>query len=94
MICNGENDCGDNTDETLGCNGRFLSENIELEPISLSLRNICLILPFSFSGTCPSSNFRCQNRRCVQYSRVCDGFNDCQDNSDEEEGCTGWFGYK
>ena len=40
-------------------------------------------------GTCPVNSFRCNNKRCVQVSRVCDGTNDCQDNSDEEEGCHG-----
>ena len=40
-------------------------------------------------GTCPVNSFRCNNKRCIQVSRVCDGTNDCQDNSDEEEGCHG-----
>ena len=42
-----------------------------------------------FLGTCPVNSFRCNNKRCIQISRVCDGTNDCQDNSDEEEGCHG-----
>ena len=28
MMCNGEDDCGDNTDETLGCNGRMIYDTI------------------------------------------------------------------
>ena len=40
-------------------------------------------------GTCPRNNFRCKNKRCIQSSRVCNGEDDCLDNSDEEEGCQG-----
>ena len=40
-------------------------------------------------GTCPLNSFRCSNKRCVQSSKVCDGKNDCLDNSDEKEGCNG-----
>ena len=29
------------------------------------------------------NSFRCSNRRCIQMSKVCDGANDCNDNSDE-----------
>ena len=40
-------------------------------------------------GTCPLHNFSCKNKRCIQSTRVCNGVNDCLDNSDEEEGCQG-----
>ena len=43
----------------------------------------------NFLGDCPMHSFRCQNKRCVEYSNVCDGNNDCIDNSDESEGCSG-----
>ena len=33
--------------------------------------------------------FRCKNKRCVPKSKVCDGYNDCLDNSDEVDGCKG-----
>ena len=38
-------------------------------------------------GTCPLNSFRCSNKRCIQMSRVCDGTNDCDDHSDETNGC-------
>ena len=41
------------------------------------------------SGTCPPFAFRCRNKRCVLKSKVCDGINDCVDNSDETDGCKG-----
>ena len=43
---------------------------------------------------CHADYFRCRNRRCVKRSRVCDGFNDCLDNSDEIDGCTGYLTYE
>ena len=34
--------------------------------------------------TCPSSDFTCANGRCIIKPRWCDGFDDCLDNSDEQ----------
>ena len=37
-------------------------------------------------GDCPSSGyFTCDNKDCVPNSEVCDGTDDCGDNSDEEQ---------
>ena len=37
--------------------------------------------------------FRCENNRCIQYSKVCDGNNDCNEttsiSTDETTGCQG-----
>ena len=44
-------------------------------------------------GECPLDTFRCGNKRCIQYSKVCDGKNDCNTTSltknDETDGCQG-----
>lgn len=35
------------------------------------------------SGSCNATQFQCQNRQCVDVSRVCDHVVDCSDYSDE-----------
>ena len=37
---------------------------------------------------CASTAFECDNKRCVLKNFLCDGDNDCMDNSDER-GCAG-----
>ena len=49
---------------------------------------ICLKLCSMFLVTdCPSTNFKCRNGLCIDTSYVCDGYNDCRDNSDENNCC-------
>lgn len=39
--------------------------------------------------SCPNSwDFTCNNQRCIPKSWICDGDDDCLDNSDEEQNCT------
>ena len=41
-----------------------------------------------FAGDCNQNvYFACDNRNCVGKLQVCDGHNDCGDNSDEEQDC-------
>ena len=39
---------------------------------------------FAAPVTCPANLFKCDNGRCVWPQWVCDGDNDCLDNSDED----------
>ena len=47
------------------------------------LKGYLLSESFLASRTCPSSEFTCDNGGCVSRSWLCDGDNDCGDNSDE-----------
>ena len=38
---------------------------------------------------CPKDYFVCQNNKCLPPHYKCDGKDDCEDNSDEIEGCKG-----
>ena len=40
-------------------------------------------------SNCPPTHFVCTNRRCRNPSTMCDGIDDCGDNSDESIGCNG-----
>uniref|UniRef100_A0A3P8VY07 Uncharacterized protein n=1 Tax=Cynoglossus semilaevis TaxID=244447 RepID=A0A3P8VY07_CYNSE len=88
-ICDGDNDCGDMSDEDQ-------RHNCGMQPYFTCIkrlhvcdrRNDCGDSSDEQSCTyqpCQQHQFTCQNGRCVSHDFVCDGDNDCGDESDELE---------
>lgn len=46
---------------------------------------------FRTGEVCASHQFECASGRCIPFSWSCDGENDCDDSSDENEHCHGKF---
>ncbi|XP_064649717.1 low-density lipoprotein receptor-related protein 2-like [Lineus longissimus] len=70
--CDGENDCGDGSDE-VGCNNRTLAGNLNGVPNTAA----------EDSPQCQSYQFQCDDDSCIHKSWMCDGDADCRDGSDE-----------
>lgn len=68
-VCDGDNDCGegDDSDES-NC-------TTTTPPVPS--------MPFTPTNTCNAWMYQCTNKKCVPYWWMCDGVNDCGDNSDE-----------
>lgn len=51
---------------------------------------VCLVISCAFLSTaanpllCSTARYHCKNGLCIDKSFLCDGQNNCQDNSDEE----------
>ena len=97
--CDGENDCGDSTDEGDSCG----IKTCEYFQFTCGTSGTCIPQSWRCDGdndcfdntdekgcppiTCSASQFKCGNlKQCIHESYKCDGIPDCDDGSDEQ-GC-------
>uniref|UniRef100_A0A8C2IBE8 Low density lipoprotein receptor-related protein 2a n=1 Tax=Cyprinus carpio TaxID=7962 RepID=A0A8C2IBE8_CYPCA len=91
-VCDHDNDCEDNSDERdcelrtchpgyFQCgSGHCIAERFKCDAVCVHIS----ATRYPNSTYCPPFLFECKNHVCVQQHWICDGDNDCGDNSDEE----------
>uniref|UniRef100_A0A0A9YIK1 Neurotrypsin n=1 Tax=Lygus hesperus TaxID=30085 RepID=A0A0A9YIK1_LYGHE len=79
-ICDGIADCADRTDETR-CPGADASKILSTSTHSTTTTTSTTPAPTKLP--CSPEEFTCDAGKCFHASRLCDGFEDCSDGSDE-----------